>query len=375
MHLRRLQSGILCVSLALTLAGCGGNVQKVESAASAAEETVESAASAAEEAAESAASAAESSAEEGNAAAEVDEEAWKAEPAYGKTLHYYTDGGCSAGPAMADYLGYFEEEGLKVEGLKSSASIVEAIGTGAVEIAIDHIACDLVPETNGADIAFVGGAHIGCKTLYVLGDSDYNTTADLKGQKISVPDGIGGADYNIAARFFDVDGIDPLNDVELTPVEAGACVASMQSGDIAGAILSDMFAYDLVADGTLKKVRSLLDDDFAQEPCCVIVMNKQFVKENPITAAKMASAVKRAHTWMRENMDECVDIMLDQGMASGDHEKVYNFLSSLQFGLEDDFTEAALRNIIHDYVNLKLITATDDEAGILESVWMPIGEG
>ncbi len=78
---------------------------------------------------------------------------------------------------------------------------------------------------------------------------------------------------------------------------------------------------------------------------------------------------------MRENMDECVDIMLDQGMASGDHEKVYNFLSSLQFGLEDDFTEAALRNIIHDYVNLKLITATDDEAGILESVWMPIGEG
>ena len=190
-----------------------------------------------------------------------------------------------------------------------------------------------------------------------------------------MPDGIGGADYNIAARFFDVDGIDPLNDVELTPVEAGACVASMQSGDIAGAILSDMFAYDLVADGTLKKVRSLLDDDFAQEPCCVIVMNKQFVKENPITAAKMASAVKRAHTWMRENMDECVDIMLDQGMASGDHEKVYNFLSSLQFGLEDDFTEAALRNIIHDYVNLKLITATDDEAGILESVWMPIGEG
>lgn len=303
-----------------------------------------------------------------------DEEAWKAEPMYGKKLYYYYFDGCSAGPNMADYLGYFKEAGLDVEGLRSEVSAAESIGTNATQIVIDHIATELVPSTNGSDITFVGGAHIGCKSLYVLGDSEYQSTHDLIGKTIAVPGGgIGGADYNICARFFDRDGIDPLTEIEMKPVDSGACIQAMQNGELGGAILSDAFAYDFVADGTLRRVRSLtFDEDFMQEPCCVIVMNKSFVDENPITAARMARAVDRAHDWMRENMDECVDIMIEQGLASGSHEKVFDFLTSLKFGLDDDFTERALKDIIHDYVKLGLITSTDDEAAILERVWTPL---
>jgi len=301
-----------------------------------------------------------------------DEEAWKAEPMYGQKLYYYYSDACTSGPAMADYLGYFKEAGIDAEGLRSEVSRVESIGTNATQLAVDHVATELVPSTNGASITFVGGAHIGCKSLYVLGDSPYSTTHDLIGQTIAIPNGIGGSDYNINARFFDKDGIDPLTEIEMKAVETGACIQAMQNGEIAAAILTDSFAYDFFHDGTLRKVRSLLDEDFSQEPCCIIAMNKEFVKENPITATRMARAVNRAHDWMRENMDECVDFMLEHSLASGSREKAYDYLSSLQFGLDDDFTERALKEIIHDYVKLGLITATDDEEAILANVWTPL---
>lgn len=66
-------------------------------------------------------------------------------------------------------------------------------------MAVGHIATMLVPITNSVDITFVGGAHIGCKSLYALADSEYNTTEDLKGTQISVPNGIGASDYNITS--------------------------------------------------------------------------------------------------------------------------------------------------------------------------------
>ena len=78
--------------------------------------------------------------------------------------------------------------------------------------AVGHIATMLVPITNGVDLTFVGGAHIGCKSLYVLADSEYNSTEDLKGTKISVPNGIGASDYNITCLLLDADGINPQTD-------------------------------------------------------------------------------------------------------------------------------------------------------------------
>ena len=76
----------------------------------------------------------------------------------------------------------------------------------------------LVPATNDVDLTFVGGAHIGCKSLYVLADSEYNTTEDLKGTSISVPNGIGASDYNITCLLLDADGINPQTDVNLMQV-------------------------------------------------------------------------------------------------------------------------------------------------------------
>lgn len=298
-------------------------------------------------------------------------EAMKKEPAYGRPIHYFMSDGCTSGPTMADHLGYYKEAGLTAEGVKGSSD-VEALGTDQVDVATGMMAKMLVPITNGVDITFVGGAHIGCKSLYVLADSDYNTTADLKGQKISAPNGIGKSDYNITALLLDADGIDYSKDVELVQVSADACVTAMENGEIASALLSDTFAYSMVKDGKLKCIRSQLDSDFANRTCCVMAMNGTFVKENPTIAKKVAQAVQKAHSWMRDNPEEATKVLMDMGWNGGNYEMNIMINNSLQFGLSDEFTGETLKDFIGRYIRLGLITSMDNADEVLKLAWTPI---
>ena len=298
-------------------------------------------------------------------------EAMKNEPAYGQPVLYYMSDGCTSGPTVADDLGYYNEAGLTAEGFKGT-SYTEALGTQQATIAVGHIATMLVPITNGVDLTFVGGAHIGCKSLYVLADSDYNTTEDLKGTQVSVPNGIGASDYNITCLLLDADNINPQTDLTLTQVSSEACVAAMENGEISAALLSDTFAYAMVKEGKLKCIRSLLDEDFADENCCVLAMNRTFVQENPVHAKKIVQAVQKAHAWMRENAAEATQLLLDRGWNGGSYEMNIMINTSLQFGLADDFTAVSLKDVVERYVRLGLITSMDNVDEIMGLAWNPV---
>lgn len=298
-------------------------------------------------------------------------EAMKKEPAYGEKVLYYMADGCTAGPTVAAHLGYYEEAGLESEGVKGN-SYTEALGSGQATVAVGHIATMLVPITNQVDLTFTGGAHIGCKSLYVLADSEYETTEDLKGTTISAPNGIGKSDYNITCLLLDADGIDPKKDVTISAVTADACITAMTNGEISAALLSDTFAYSMVKDGTLKCVRSLLDEDFADENCCMIAMNRTFTKENPVISKKITQAVQKAHAYMRDNPEEATKMLIDQGWNGGDYEMNVMLNNSLQFGLDQEFTEVSLKDVVKKYVKLGLIESMDDVDEIMKLAWTPV---
>lgn len=375
--------GLACI-LALGLSACGGSSQATATTESTAAESTAAESTAVESAAESVAEAsaaesvAESVAEEAGAegaSAKYDEEAWKKEPAYGKTLHYWIGASCTSATNLADHLGYFAEEGLTVEGFKGESD-VEALGTGQVDIAIGHIAKATVPATNGVNIQFVGAAHLlkGCKAIYVLADSPYQCYEDLKGQSISVPNGIGASDYNITARLLIECGMNPLEDVNLTPVEVDACVAAMQSGEIGAALLSESFGYPLVEEGILRKIDSKSGDS-RNELCCIIMMNKDFVAQNPITSEKLASCVKRALKYMGEYPEETTKTLMELGLNPADKYDMNLALNKdMEFGMQsDEYATDQMRSIVEDYIEVGLITATDNVDEVIESLWHPIG--
>lgn len=300
-----------------------------------------------------------------------EEEARKKEPAYGKTFTYWLSDFCTSGPAVADALGFYRQAGLDAQAVKGT-SYTEALGTHSVDLAVGHIATMLVPMTNGVDAIFVGGAHVGCKSIYVLADSGINSTADLKGQKISCPNGIGASDYNITACLLDSDGINPLKDVELVQVENAASVPAMQNGEIAAALLSDNYAYDMVKDGTLKRIRSLLDDDWKTTPCCAIAMNRTFVEENPLTAKLAAACVKEALNYMGAHPDITTKMLLKLELNTGDYEKNLEINTSLDFGLSDEEAETGLKKISDAYIRLGIITAFDKTEDVMDRAFISL---
>ena len=304
-------------------------------------------------------------------------EAMKNEPAFAEGFTFFESGGCTSGPFMAKHLGYFEKYGIKAEAYRGGDSWKEAIGTNAAQVAVNHIATCLVPAANDVNYAIVNGAMIGCQSLWVLGDSEYNSLEDLKGKKISAPNGIGNSSYNIGARFFDADGIDPLTEVEFVQVETSACIAAMENGEIAAVVSGDMWAWDMWKSGQLKWLRSITwDEDFQDEPCCVTVLNKDFIKENPLMAKYITKAVYEAQAWMGKNVEEATQIQIDAGLLTGDLDKLVECMETYQWGTVDNaFTERALQEITEDYIRLGLLTTMKDADKVMEKIWWPQYDG
>ena len=304
-----------------------------------------------------------------------EEEAWKLEPAYGQTIKIGYNGGlCTSSPAVALVKGFYEQNGIKAEIVKVQSGI-DSLGTNQVQVYTTHIAEFLVPAVNGVNAVFTTGAHTGCKSLYVLNDSDINSTSDLVNNTVAIPNGIGGSDHNIALRFFNHDDIDP-NTVNFKPVETSAVVLAMQNGEIQGGILTDQFAEKFVKDGTLKAIRSLTwDEDFKNEPCCIHALNKEFVKENPITAKKITLAIKQAAYWIEENKAEATQVLFDNDWATGDFDQSVRMMESYNFKISDEDTEKTLTNIINDYKSFGLIDASLDTEKTLAVIWNPLLKG
>ena len=308
--------------------------------------------------------------------ASAEDEAWKKEPAYGKTIKVGYNGGLCLGTfGIAQLKGFYEKEGLKTEVVRmagGSSAQTDAIGTGKVDVAGDHIATMLVPTINGVRIKFTAGIHTGCKSLYVLASSDIKSTKDLIGKTIAIPDGIGASDQNITMRFLNRDKIDPMK-VKYKVAEAGAAVLAMQNGEIQAATLGDQFAKRFVDDGTLRIIRSLtFDEDFKKETCCIHAVSLDFYEKNPITVKKLTRAHEAASEWMMQHPEEAVKTLQANNWASGDYALVLEIFKTYNFGVSDKLTEDTLRNTITDYKQFGLIDKSKDTETLIKSVWDPV---
>lgn len=332
-----------------------------------------------EEASEDGESKEESNAENENverpeAVSEEDWEAMKKEPVFGTELNYLFNGGaCVSAKYMAEVQGYYKEYGINATYMEGE-SVVTTVGTGQCLWGTDHIATMLVPVTNGVNMTFVCGAHIGCKSIFVPADSEIKTVEDLKGKKIAIHDGIGNSDQNITYRLLDEYGLDPTKDVEYLDIaDSAATVAAMENGEVDASIFSDYFVLANYPDDMRMICSITFSPEFQDEPCCVTAMNNDFIKNNPVHAKYVVKAIKRAGEYNRLHSEEAVQAMYDTDKMTGEKEDQMVCWDSLYFGLSDVFTERALREIAEDYIRLGIIEnkeMTPDK--VMELAWNPV---
>ena len=232
----------------------------------------------------------------------------------------------------------------------------------------------LVPITNGMDIVFTGSAQTGCKSLYVLADSGIESTKDLEGTTVGMDSPIGGSSHNMIIRFFLADGL-KQDAATCVQVESSAAIQSLQSGDIKACLLSDRFAKKFVDDGTLKVLRSITwDDDFKDETCCVMAMSGKFVKENPVISQVLTKCVMDAYMYIAENKDEAAQIMLDEGMVSGDIELTKYMLDQQNWAVSNADTKETIEAVAKDYIDAGIISSDWTVDKVVETAWQPLAE-
>ena len=357
MTLKKLTTLVLASAMALSLVACGGQKDSTQSTNPSGQTNSTS-----------------TEVTRPEAVSEADWEAMKAEPVFGKEINYLFNGGsCVSAKYLAEQLGYYKEYGINATYLQGG-SVVDTVGTGQCMWGTDHIATMLVPVTNGVNMTFVCGAHIGCKSIFVPADSEIQSVEDLKGKTIAIHDGFGASDQNICYRLLDEYGVDPTSDVEFLDIaDSAATVAAMESGEVDASIFSDYFVLANYRDDMRMICSLTFSPEFQDEPCCVTAMNNDFIKNNPVHAKYVVMAIKRAGQYARLHSEDAVQLMYDTDKMTGEKANQQEFWDSLHFGLSDAFTERALREIAEDYLRLGVITKTGMTADdVMKLAWTEV---
>ncbi len=212
---KRLAAAALAVTMVFSLAACGtpGEPEKKDEEAAKTEAP-----------AEGGGASAAADAEKPAAVTDEDWAAMKKEPVFGTELNYLFNGGaCVSAKYMAEVQGYYKEYGINASYLEGE-SVVNTVGTGQCLWGTDHIATMLVPVTNGVNMTFVAGAHIGCKSIFVPADSAIKTVEDLKGKNVDEVKAVLEKMYNLLVIIKKEEaGVDAVaNTIVKSEPEAGA---------------------------------------------------------------------------------------------------------------------------------------------------------
>lgn len=295
------------------------------------------------------------------------------EPRYNDTIKLgYSGDLCLGAPNIANLNGYFKEEGINVEFVNTKQP-KDALGTGKLDGLVGEFAGMIVPTTKGLDIVFSSASHTGCKSLYVLNDSEIKETKELEGKNLAITNGIGNSNHNTALRFFNHDGVDP-DKVTYKQVDNAAVIQAMENGEIDSAVLDDQFAKQFVDEGKIRAIRSMThDEDFGSEVCCVLAFNGTFAKENPLIADKVATAIQEANNYMQNNPEEATKKLYDNNLASGDFDAGLELVKSYNYSVKNDLAEKTLKSIFTDYKEIGLIEDERNVDDLMKQYWLPMG--
>src|SRR4051794_37736283 len=137
------------------------------------------------------------------------------------------------GPIVVAYeKGFFREEGLDVEMVKSDwDSMRDGLGLGRFDATHHLIMYLLKPIEQGLDVKLTGGIHSGCLRVQAGAKTLIKTVAELKGKKIGISH-MGAPPFLFASRVLADHNVDPKNDVEWVTFPSDAMELALDQGQV-----------------------------------------------------------------------------------------------------------------------------------------------
>ena len=139
---------------------------------------------------------------------------------------------CEAAMFVAKEKGFFDEEGLDVEFVKTDwDGLRDGLGLGRFDANYTLIMYLLKPIEQGLDVKITGGVHSGCLRVQAGAKSEIRSVADLKGKKIGIPT-MGSPPFLFTSRVLAARGMDPRKDVDWVVVAPEVMGLALEKGQV-----------------------------------------------------------------------------------------------------------------------------------------------
>jgi NitT/TauT family transport system substrate-binding protein len=210
--------------------------------------------------------------------------------------------------AVAEEMGYFRDEGLKVTilSLNGASASFQAMATGQADYAFSGPAQVLNGLAAGEATQSFYTAYQGHVYQFATpDDSPYRRITDLKGQKIGISTVAGGQYPYLLATLKNAGlTVGPGKDVEIAEVGRGGPAAiALQQKRIAAysASFVDIMAIELQG----MKMRRFTEGPTSTFISDSLIATKASLDKDPKTATGLARAIARATVFCFENQDAC----------------------------------------------------------------------
>lgn len=289
-------------------------------------------------------------------------------------------GVCEAPLVIAHEKGLFEKAGLNVVLKKTGdgENVVEAVGSGKYVASNGIFFNYLGPIYNGTPVKLSGGLHYGCLDLYTLTDGPVAKVADLRGRRIGVSNLQGSA-----TNFFSLDLLDAginsspeAGEVEWVVIEQPLLPEALRTGKV-DAIATGGGYLPIIEGVTAGWAKELSNNNGlsanSDQPCCAVVLNNDFVSEDPVTAAALVTAWAEGSRWAGAHLDETADLLSGKEYVAGTPAEILPILNTLTFTPSSKALNTVLKPGIEKYIKTGFLPADTDAQSLADQVFVDLG--
>ncbi|HWK93018.1 MAG TPA: ABC transporter substrate-binding protein [Luteimicrobium sp.] len=289
-------------------------------------------------------------------------------------------GACDAPLIVAYEKGLFRKAGLDVV-LKKTANdenVPAAVGSGKYVASNGIFFNFLGPIYNGTPVRLSGGLHHGCLDLYVRNDGSVPTVASLKGKKIGT-----GNLQGSATNFFSLDLLDAginsspeAKEVEWVVIEQDLLPKALKDGKVDA--IATAGGYLPIIQGVQEGWAVELSDNKSKSrnasyPCCAVVLNDDFVSQDPVTAAKLVNVWAQGSRWAGANLEETAEIESSGNYVAGTPAEILPVLKTLTFDPSPKNLQQVLEPGIAKFVKTGFLPAGTDPKALAQKVFVDLG--
>jgi NitT/TauT family transport system substrate-binding protein len=195
---------------------------------------------------------------------------------------------------------YIAEELLRTEGFtdvqyltfpEGGAGVTDRLASGAIDITQWYAPGFVEAVDKAAPVVFLAGVHVGCQELFAT--DRVQTIADLRGKTIGLP--WGTPQMWVIVAILRYIGLDYKTDVRFVEHAPGESVQLLAEGKIDAFMASPPVNQELRA----QKIGHVLvnmttDRPWSQYFCCMVVANKEFVRQHPAATKRAVRAILKA---------------------------------------------------------------------------------